>query len=331
MVSPAPPPAIEIRLFGAFDARIGSASLPPLRTRRGTWLFALLILRRGRAVSRDWLCATLWPESLQEQARGSLRRTLTDLRRALGAEARRLRAPTTDTLCFDLTGATVDVLCFDEAVAHASGEHGLEAAAALYGGPLLEGCDDEWVLTERAARQEAYLHCLSTLADHATARGDHTAAASYLRRVIATDPLRETAQRNLMATLARSGDHAAALQTYQILKDRLGRAWDAAPCPETTALYRSLCGGEGPAVASFPERPIPGPMEKNVHFGIETLGVYGADFDAWFGAAHSKDPAVLFLLTRIAERMDQIYTLLAAEERHMPGRRPKAAPAGDPE
>jgi DNA-binding SARP family transcriptional activator len=322
---------MEIRLFGTFDARIGSAPLPPLRTRKGTWLLVLLILRRGRAVSRDWLCATLWPDSLQEQARGGLRRALTDLRRALGPEARCLRAPTTDTLCFDLTGATVDVLRFDEAVSHARDGHDLETAAALYGGPLLEDCTEEWALTERAARQEAFLNCLSTLADHAAARGDHTAAASYLRRVIATDPLRETAQRNLMAALARSGDHAAALQTYHMLKDRLGRTWDTEPCPETTALYRALCSGEGSAAPPLPKRPIPGPMEKSVHFGAETLGAYGADFDAWFGAPNSRVPAVLCLLTRIAERLDQIYTVLAAEGRRMIDCLPTGAPAGDSE
>ena len=57
------------------------------------WLLALLALRAGREVERDWLAGTLWPDSSQPQALQSLRMCLTDLRQALGSEASRLRSP----------------------------------------------------------------------------------------------------------------------------------------------------------------------------------------------------------------------------------------------
>src|SRR5579862_3550207 len=96
-------PSLIIRLFGPLDVRCGGAPLRPLRTRKGQWLLALLALRQGREVQREWLAGTLWPDSLENQALYSLRRSLVDLRQALGSQAVRIVAPTIHTLCLDFS------------------------------------------------------------------------------------------------------------------------------------------------------------------------------------------------------------------------------------
>src|SRR5579872_2051848 len=88
---------LDIRLFGVFDVQIGGRPLPRLRTRKGQWLLALLVLRGDHPTEREWLAATLWPESTQNQAAANLRLSLTDLRQALGEQAGRLHAPTPHT------------------------------------------------------------------------------------------------------------------------------------------------------------------------------------------------------------------------------------------
>src|SRR5436190_220697 len=108
---------LSIRLFGPFRAWVNGEPLPRLRSRKGVWLLALLTLRHGCEVERVWLAGTLWPDTPESQALLSLRVVLTDLRRALGAEAGRLRAPTPHSLLLDLTGAMSDVVAFDAAVA----------------------------------------------------------------------------------------------------------------------------------------------------------------------------------------------------------------------
>src|SRR5579871_4565284 len=147
---------LALRLFGPFDARLHGEPLPPLRSRRGQWLLALLTLRHGREVSREWLAGTLWPDSDTPQALSSLRRTLTDLRQALGDQAEKLRSPTPHTLCLDITGVCVDVVAYDTAIRE-GGDAALAEAVGLYRGPLLEGCAEEWVITEREERAQAYL------------------------------------------------------------------------------------------------------------------------------------------------------------------------------
>jgi DNA-binding SARP family transcriptional activator len=209
-------PPLEITLFGPFHARVNGRALPRLRSRKGHGLLALLTLRAGRALDRAWLAGSLWPDSSDPQALANLRNTLKDLRHALGPEAGRLRSPTTRTLTLDLSGAEVDVLAFDAAITRGD-LPSLEQAVALYCGPLLEGCEEEWVAEERRAREQAYLAALEALAADARARDDLAATERALRQAVAADPLRESAQRALIETLAAGGSDAAAMQVYREL------------------------------------------------------------------------------------------------------------------
>src|SRR5437667_11981593 len=147
---------LTLRLFGPFEVRVNGAPLPRLRSRKGLWLLALLALRQGQAVERDWLAGLLWPENSQSDALYNLRRNLASLRRALGAEAGRLCSPTPHTLRLDLAGTEVDIAAFDAAIA-AGDAASLQRAVALYRGPLLEGCVEEWAFQERQVREGAYL------------------------------------------------------------------------------------------------------------------------------------------------------------------------------
>jgi DNA-binding SARP family transcriptional activator len=188
------PPLLALQLFGPFEARVNGDPLPQLRFRKGEWLLALLTLRAGRLVERDWLAGLLWPERTETPALTSLRNSLLHLRQALGPAACRLEAPTGHTLRLELLTAEADVLAFDAAVARGDGSS-LEQAVALYRGPLLEGCSEPWAFEERQIREEAYLSALERRASQATAQGDLETAERHLRRAVSVEPLRETAQR----------------------------------------------------------------------------------------------------------------------------------------
>src|SRR5262245_3032640 len=176
-----PSPALTLRLFGPLQVLVEGEPLPPARPRSTEWLLALLVLRHGRTVERAWLAGTLWPESEESQALRNLRNALVFLRKALGREGERLQSPTRDTLTLHLEGAEVDVVRFDAAM-NARDEAALQRAVALYTGPLLEGCYEEWVIPERESREQACLQALDTLADRGAERGDHPAAIAHLRQ-----------------------------------------------------------------------------------------------------------------------------------------------------
>src|SRR5262245_18603486 len=196
--------ALDIRLFGPLRVLLDGEPLPRVRTRSVEWLLALLVLRHNRAVERTWLAGTLWPESRESRARQNLCNDLTHLRKALGAESRRIQAPTRDSLALDLEGAEVDVVRFDAAI-QAGDEIALRDAVEVYAGPLLEGCYEEWALLERERREQACLTALETLAEWAQEREDYGEAIRFLRRAEALDPLRDSIARRLMPCLAATG------------------------------------------------------------------------------------------------------------------------------
>src|SRR5439155_24747053 len=141
---------------GPMEVRVGSLPLPHLRSRKGLWLLALLALRRGRDVDREWIAGTLWPDCDEPHGRHSLRMTLCDLRNALGPEAWRLTSDEPRTLRLELNGLRVDALEFDAAMERGD-PASLESAVRSYRGPLLEDCPEEWALEGRRRREQAVM------------------------------------------------------------------------------------------------------------------------------------------------------------------------------
>lgn len=233
--------------------------LPALRSRREQWLLTLLVLRQDRDTARDWLATTLWPDNDEQQALFYLRKSLSNLRQALGAGAARLLSPTPRTLRLDMAGAIADTIAFDSALKRSSASPdaaALQEAIALYRGPLLPDCQEEWAAVERNQREQAYLGALEALAAYLQAQGEPAAAVHWLRLLIAADPYRESAYESLMRALADCGDLAAVTVVYQELRARLRQDLNASPSPETEAVYRQLNKQERPA-PTLPPAPQP--------------------------------------------------------------------------
>ncbi|MCW3100948.1 MAG: transcriptional activator domain protein [Chthonomonadaceae bacterium] len=228
---------LSIHLLGPYHVQVDGRTLTPRHSRKEQWLLALLTLRHGRAVERDWLAGMLWPES--NRSRALLRETLFDLRQTLGSQADHLNSPTVQMLRLDLEGVEADILAFDAALRRGD-RPSLESAVALYRGALLEGCTEEWVFPERQVREEAYLEALEKLAALALEGGSPGKAINSLQRVVAVDPLRESAQRSLMQALAAHGDYSAAVQVYQKLRLLLHRELHTDPDPETAAVFHQI-------------------------------------------------------------------------------------------
>lgn len=230
---------LQIRLFGAFTLIQEGTHLRGTRTQKGRWLLALLLLRKGQAVDRAWLAGTLWPDSTDTQAKENLRTSLKDLRRILGPERARLISPTKLTLTFSTVRAECDLFLFDAALARGD-IASLERAITLYRGELLEGCNAEWVYPERQARQQSYLSTLEALAESALSTQAPERAVHYLRRLVASDPLRDSAWQRLMRAFAATGDYAAITETYRELRQLFRERLNIAPPEEITRLYYEL-------------------------------------------------------------------------------------------
>lgn len=238
----------QVRLLGGFDVRLNDRPLPHLRSRKEQWLLALLVLRWDRDTPRDWLASTLWPDNEEQQSLFYLRKSLTNLRKALASEASRLLSPTPRTVRLDLVGAFADVVAFDNAVATVTPQE----AIRLYRGPLLPDCVEEWAAVERNQREQAYLAALESLARQLQESGDPASAVHWLRQLVSADPYRESACCALMQALADCGDTAAIKVVYQELRLRLRQELNTAPSVETDQLYQQAIKTEKTRIAAMP-------------------------------------------------------------------------------
>lgn len=181
----------------------------------------------------------LWPDTDRGKALASLRTILSELRKALGGEGRRLQLIDRHTISLDIEGASVDLVEFDAAIASGTAD-GLKRAASLYEGSLLEGCGEEWVFQERIARERECLQVLQKLGDASLAGGDAKAAAKWYGRAIGIDPWWEAARRGMMEALFRDGDINEALHVYRSYANLLRSESSSIPDQRTTQLYERL-------------------------------------------------------------------------------------------
>jgi tetratricopeptide (TPR) repeat protein len=136
----------------------------------------------------------------------------------------------------------------------------------------LTGCSELWILPEREQRQRAYQHALAELAAQARASGDFAGAEKHLRRAPNDDPWSEATRRDLMQTLADSGDYPAALTVYREGMRLLHEAGPGiSPQEATTALYQKLRAEAGrkpraPRLSSSPPTitsgSVPSPLTE---------------------------------------------------------------------
>lgn len=203
-------------------------------------LLAVLVLARGRALTRDKLIALLWPESPADRARHQLSDTLYILRAAVGEE---LIRSTGDELALHGDGIVSDVWRFERLL----DEGRPEEAVQLFTGPLLDGFHlpdagefEHWLDAERARLGHRYVTALEKLAEEAERRGDFAAGLGWWRRLAAHDPYSGRIALRLMRALEAAGDRAGALRHARAHAALLQDEFDAKPDTDVQAFAERL-------------------------------------------------------------------------------------------
>ncbi len=246
---------LKILLLGGLQITRADAPITDFISNKVPALLAYLAVTR-RAHTRDKLAALLWGEMSDADAKNNLRQALTNLRKIAEDEL----TITRDSIEF--TGdCFLDSTQFDSAIRSAASldtSTSLSASPepasviltdslALYRGDFLEGFFvrdapdfEDWMLSERARLRELALQALHTLTQFHTSRGHFTEAMTCAARLLAFDPWREEAHRQLMLLRARTGQWTAALAQYEICKKILEKELGVQPSLETTALYERI-------------------------------------------------------------------------------------------
>jgi DNA-binding SARP family transcriptional activator len=230
----------------------GQLHTGPAAQRRRLALLAIIAAAGRRGVSRDKLLAILWPDSDPEAARHSLYQALHAIRRSLGSDEVFLGSTT-----LQLNPAVIgcDVAEFEDAVE----QGGHEAAARLYRGPFLDGFRlesagefEQWQDAERLRHAREYATALESLAAGASARGDHTAAVRWWRRLAAAEPVSTRAALGLIESLVAAGDRAGALQFAGVHAALVRQHLETQPDPAVEQWIARLRAGDVPVPAAAP-------------------------------------------------------------------------------
>lgn len=251
-------PELTLTLLGGFRAQHAGRTLTLSKKAQG--LVAHLALTPGHAQTRAYLAGLLWGDRGEEQARNSLRQTLFEIRRALGASGEACLSVDHERVALEGRRVAVDALEL-ERLADANTLEGLEAAAARYGGELLAGLAvkdpafELWLDGQRERLRELGLRVLNALLIRQGAAGQTERAIETALRVLALDPLQEVAHRALMRLHAAQGRSAAALRRYQICVEALWRELRVEPEQETKQLYREILAQRSTQSPSRAARP----------------------------------------------------------------------------
>lgn len=235
---------LRLRLFGPPD--LSRDDLPVrLPTRKAqALLYFLAAEQRGHTRAR--LVDLLWPDAGEGSGRASLRVALSYVRDALGPAADSLRL---DHDSVELTGSA-DLLCDLDDLRRAESSDdraNLEAAAAAYRGPFLDGFSvrdcpdlDDWIDVQRARWQRQITGVLSRLTRLQLDSGELAGAEHTAARWVELDPLDEAAYRALMRTRAAAGDISGAIAAYDSCRNVLQRELQTAPSRRTSDLAAQI-------------------------------------------------------------------------------------------
>jgi DNA-binding SARP family transcriptional activator len=251
------PQLFSLQLFGGFRARFGARDLR-FPTRKVQALFAYLAARPGQAHLRDKLAALFWSGARKEQARHSLRQSLSALRSAFSVAKRQILVVQGELVALDPSALIVDIVEF-ERLASLDALKPLEQAAVLYRGDLLDGVVvseepfEEWLRGERARLRETAVDVLTRLAALQARSQSVESAIQTAVRLLSLDQFREETHRTLMRLYARQGRLGDALRQYQACVSILHGELGLEPAEETRRVYREIVPRRR-AVASTRER-----------------------------------------------------------------------------
>jgi DNA-binding SARP family transcriptional activator len=283
---------LTLNLLGDLEVVRDGAVLPLPPSKKTRALLAYLAVQ-GRSFRREALCELLW--EVPDDPRGSLRWSLSKLRRLVDEPDRPRIVADRTAVRFDRDGVEVDLLVLEEALQNLEGlsVDVLERLAARYRGNLLEGLDlpnfhdyHGWCLATR----ESAVRAQTVLLEHLVRRlvDDDERALPHARSLVGILPYDETLRAGLIRRLAQTGRSEEAEQQV-----RLGeRMLSEAGITPTGALFSAWRGEPGrhfdiPRWTSAGDRLSSDPdgeaADGGAASGLEVSRVTGSDGEGLVG------------------------------------------------
>ncbi|MEW5716986.1 MAG: AAA family ATPase, partial [Chloroflexota bacterium] len=264
-------------LFGAFTLRRGTRAARLPASARARALLAYLLLHRAQPHPRAVLVGQFFPELPEDRARRALTQALWHVRRVLPrliqADADTIHIPPDAPIWVDVEEFrkySVFSIQYSELPSQSPISNlqppisNLQSLISLYRGDLLEGFYDDWALLERERLREMYLHALERLIQWTKSTSRYQDALTAALKLTTADPLRESAQREVMRLYFLLDRPEAALKQFAACRDILNAELALEPAPETVALAQEIAQRSGVSATAYlpsPQLPLPLALE----------------------------------------------------------------------
>ncbi len=243
--------SVAIEVLGGFRVCVDDVEVPgnAWRSRQARTLVKILAGRRGRPVTRAWLCETLWPDDDPAKTGHRLSVLLATVRGVFDPER---RWPTDRFIAADLTGVWLDLryvaldaetLIRDAEVAatlmdDGQADRATEILADIntrYRGDAFEDePGEEWADGVREEVRAAWQRSVRRLAALARRAGRVGDAQTLLVRLLVADPYDEKIHELLVRNLLAAGRRGEARRAFQRWRTAMGEI--GAPLPDPSVL-----------------------------------------------------------------------------------------------
>lgn len=250
-------PKMEVSLFGGLKVRVGGEPIPD-----GAWvknksklLFAHLVTRSGREVSRDMLLESLWPGMEHRRALNNLYVVWSAMRRALGNRDGECPYVVARGELYRVDSSKVwsDVQEFDELTKRMLFEdHAQEEVERLYmridqlySGEFMAGIKcDAYLLRMRERYRDTYVDALLMASRKILDDGNAPGALWFARKAFEMEAGREDVYQTLMMAQMEAGQRTSAMETFFICKRYLDQELGIPLSKKTLKLYQRLLDGD---------------------------------------------------------------------------------------
>jgi DNA-binding SARP family transcriptional activator len=239
---------LEVHLLGQFSV-LKDEEAVEIPSRPAQSLFAYLAMTAGTNHRREKLAGLLWPEASETNARSNLRHALWRLRKAIGDEYF-----LADKISITFNAETdhwMDTSLLEGEDSRAGSTRDLLEGVSAYGGELLPGFYDDWVILERERYRALFEKKLQSLLDRLIEESHWAEVLEWGERWIALGHAPEPAYRALMFAHCGLGDTAGMASTYQRCIKALREELGVEPSGETKAAYEYLANGGSPITSEW--------------------------------------------------------------------------------
>jgi DNA-binding SARP family transcriptional activator/tetratricopeptide (TPR) repeat protein len=245
---------VVLTLLGPVDANVDGRSAD-LGYPRQRCAFAALLIDANRVVAVDTLASRVWGDNAPRSARNVLSGYVSRLRSAFagvvglqfvrrsGGYATLIDPELVDLYRFRRLVAAADAIDDDmERVAV------IESALGLWQGDALDGLPGAWSAATRQALAHERLAAQLAHNDVLLRLGRHAQSLPRLHALAVEHPLDERLASQLILAAYRSGDQAAAIESYHHIRTRLVEELGVDPAPQLRQLYQQVLSND-PALA----------------------------------------------------------------------------------